>query len=113
MRLPLLIHPTTLVRAKASVRPNCHISIERAKNTMMRSWLDWIAVMLSLRATILNLGAVVLVYLVPPVVVFLVRWLVTGDTMPNRHDGLFILLGVWTLYTLFRRRFKPEILPLL
>ena len=61
-----------------------------------------------------NLGAFASVYLLPPVVVELIRWAITGNTQPTPNDLLFVVFGIWTMHSLMRRRFpNPEDLPLL
>ncbi len=87
------------------VCPASHVvvSMPSSKENWMRQFIHGFA----------NLGAFAVVYLLPPVVVELVRWAITGSTHPTPNDLLFVVFGIWTMHSLLRRWFSnPEDLPL-
>ncbi len=58
-----------------------------------------------------TLRSFTLVYLVPPPLVALIRWAITGNMHPGAMDGLYVLVGVLTMHALLRRRFGSEEMP--
>ena len=69
--------------------------------------------MRGLNRSLWTFGSLVLIYLVPPVVVQIIHWAVTGNSRPFPSQFLYVLFGVFFINNLLRRHFsRPEDFPL-